>query len=179
MWLVYLLALVVGGGLLLVQAISGGHDMVETGSAADIQHHGAGPGLLSIRSAVYGVFTFGFVGAALHIPGLARPLAALALAAVSGLAASLAAGFTFARLGSADASGATSFVEARGRRGRVLLPCAADRPGKIRLELGGQQVDMKATSAGALIPAGTEVVVVEVLEDVARVAPIGGTGGAA
>ena len=61
----------------------------------------------------------------------------------------------------------------------MLLPCTADRPGKIRLELGGQQVDMKATSGGPLIPAGAEVVVVEVLEDVARVAPIGGTGGAA
>jgi membrane protein implicated in regulation of membrane protease activity len=179
MWLVYLLALVVGGGLLLVQAISGGHDTAETGFTADIQHHGAGPGLLSVRAAVYGLFTFGFVGAALHIPGLASRWAALALAAASGLAASLAAGFTFARLGSADASGATSYGEARGRRGRVLLPCTADRPGKIRLELGGQTVDMKATSAGAPIPAGTEVVVVEVSEDMARVAPIGGVGGAA
>jgi hypothetical protein len=61
----------------------------------------------------------------------------------------------------------------------VLLPCSAERPGKIRLELGGQQVDMKAISGGPLLPAGTEVVVVEVLEDVARVAPIEGTGGAA
>jgi hypothetical protein len=37
---------------------------------------------------------------------------------------------------------------------------------------------MKATTVGALIPAGTEVVVVEVREDVALVAPaplLGGT----
>jgi membrane protein implicated in regulation of membrane protease activity len=179
MWLVYLLALVVGGGLLFVQAVSGGHDSMEAGPHPDVQHHGAGPGLLSIRSAIYGLFTFGFVGAALHIPGLTSRLAALALAATSGLAAALAAGFTFARLGSAEASGAASLLEAKGRRARVLLPCAPDRPGKIRLELGGQQVDMKATSGGALIPAGVEVVVVDVREDVARVAPIGGTGGAA
>jgi membrane protein implicated in regulation of membrane protease activity len=179
MWLVYLLALVVGGGLLLVQSVSGGHDSVETGLHPDVQHHGAGPGLLSVRSAIYGLFTFGFVGAALHIPGLARPLAALALASASGLAAALAAGLTFAHLGSAEASGAASLLEAKGRRARVLLPCSAERPGKIRLELGGQQVDMKAISGGPLLPAGTEVVVVEVLEDVARVAPIEGTGGAA
>jgi membrane protein implicated in regulation of membrane protease activity len=178
MWLVYLLALVVGGGLLLVQAISGGHDAVDAdGVHPDVQHHGGGPGLLSLRSAVYGVFTFGFVGGALHVPGIAGPWAALALAAVSGLAASLAAGYTFARLGSEEASGAASYVEAKGRPARVLLPCAPDRPGKIRLALGGQQVDMKATSGGPLIPAGTQVVVVEVVDDVARVAPVAGTGG--
>ncbi len=177
MWLVYLLALVVGGGLMFVQAVSGGHESVDGGHTFDVQHHGAGPGLLSIRSAIYGLFAFGFVGAALHILGLARPLAALVLAAGSGLAALLAAGAVFARLGSAEASGAASLEEARGRRGRVLLPCESERAGKIRLELGGQQVDMKATSAGAPIPAGTEVVVIEVRDDVARVAPTVGTGG--
>ena len=118
------------------------------------------------------------VGSALHIPGITSPLAALSLAGLSGLGAALAAGFTFARLGRADASGAASLHEAKGRRARVLLPCAADRPGKIRLDLGGQQVDMMATSGGPLIPAGVEVVVLEVREDVARVAPIAGTGGA-
>lgn len=178
MWLAYVLALVVGGGLLLVQAISGGHHAVE-GGASDVQHHGAGPGVLSLRSAVYGLFTFGFVGAALHIPRLATPAAALGLAALSGLAATVGAGLTFSRLGSADASGAASLVQATGRRARVLLACAPDRRGKIRLDLGGQQVDMQATSVGGVIPAGAEVVVVEVREDVARVAPTFGTGGAA
>jgi hypothetical protein len=171
MWLVYLLALVVGGGLLFVQAVSGGHETAVSGHAPDIQHHGAGPGLLSVRSAIYGLFAFGFVGAALHILRLTRPLPALALALVSGGAAMVIAGFTFSRLGSADASGAASLAEATGRRARVLLPCSADRPGKIRLELGGQQVDMQATTDGAPIPAGVEVVVTEVREDVARVVP--------
>ncbi len=179
MWLAYVLALVVGGGLLFMQAVSGGHHAVEGGDAPDVQHHGAGPGVLSLRSAIYGLFTFGFVGGALHIPGLATPRAALLLAALSGLAATVAAGLTFSRLGSADASGAASLLEAKGRHARVLLACTADRPGKIRLDLGGQQVDMQATSTGGIIPAGAEVVVVEVREDVARVAPNGGTGGAA
>jgi membrane protein implicated in regulation of membrane protease activity len=178
MWLVYLLALVVGGGLLFVQSVSGGHESVGGAHSLDVQHHGAGPGLLSVRSAIYGLFAFGFVGAALHIPGLTGRLSALALAAASGIGAALLAGATFARLGSPAASGATSLLEARGRRARVLLPCAADRPGKIRLELGGQQVDMTATSDGPAIPAGVEVVVVEVRDDVARVAPAVRTGGA-
>jgi hypothetical protein len=177
MWLVYLLALVLGGGLMLVQAISGGHDTVDAGHALDVQHHGGGPGVLSIRSFIYGLFAFGFVGAALHIPGLAGRGSAFFIALASGVAAGLAAGFTFARLGSAAASGAASLAEAAGHRARVLLPCAPDRPGKIRLELGGQQVDMKATTAGAPIPEGAEVVVVEVREDVALVAPVPRSGG--
>jgi membrane protein implicated in regulation of membrane protease activity len=177
MWLVYLLALVLGGGLMLVQAVSGGHDMVDPGHALDIQHHGAGPGVLSIRSFIYGLFAFGFVGAALHIPGIASSRSALLLALASAVGAGLIAGFTFARLGSAAASGAASLHEAAGRRARVLLPCSAERPGKIRLDLGGQQVDMKATTSGAPIPAGAEVVVVEVREDVALVAPAPLTGG--
>ena len=162
---------------MLVQALSGGHDTVDAGHSLDIQHHGGGPGVLSIRSFIYGVFAFGFVGAALHIPGITSRRSALLIALASGVAAGLAAGLTFARLGSAAASGAASLHEAAGRRARVLLPCAADRPGKIRLELGGQQVDMKATTVGALIPAGTEVVVVEVREDVALVAPAPLSGG--
>jgi hypothetical protein len=177
MWLVYLLALVLGGGLMIVQAVSGGHDTVDPGHALDIQHHGAGPGLLSIRSFIYGLFAFGFVGAALHIPGITSPRSALLIALASGVGAGLAAGFTFARLGSAAASGAASLQEAAGRHARVLLPCSADRPGKIRLDLGGHQVDMKATTVGAVIPAGASVVVVEVREDVALVAPAPVTGG--
>jgi membrane protein implicated in regulation of membrane protease activity len=177
MWLVYLLALVVGGGLLFVQMVSGGHESIGGGHSADVQHHGAGPGLLSIRSVVYGLFAFGFVGVALHVPRITGRGVTFVLATASGVAATLAAGFTFSRLGSVEASGAASLVQATGRRARVLLPCAPERPGKIRLELGGQQVDMKATTSGPAIPAGAEVVVVEVQDDVARVAPALGTGG--
>jgi membrane protein implicated in regulation of membrane protease activity len=177
MWLVYVLALVLGGGLMLVQAVSGGHDTVDAGHSLDIQHHGGGPGVLSIRFFIYGLFAFGFVGTALHVLRITGRWTAFALALASGVAAGLAAGYTFARLGSSSASGAASLHEATGRRARVLLPCAPDRPGKIRLELGGQQVDMKATTSGPPIPAGAEVVVVEVREDVALVAPGPRTGG--
>jgi len=174
MWLVYLLALVIGGGLLFVQAISGGHDSVAGGHDAGIQHHGAGPGLVSIRSTVYGLFAFGFVGAALDLLAITGHGAAFALALASGVAATLAAGFTLARLGSVEASGAASLEQARGRRGRVLIECGRERPGKIRVELGGQQVDVKAITDGPTISAGAEVVVVEVRDDVARVAPAAG-----
>ena len=176
MWLVYLLALVVGGGLLFVQLVSGGHD-AHAGHPGDVQHHGAGPGLVSVRSAIYGLFAFGFVGAALRIPGLTSKAAAFLIALASGIATTLAAGYTFSRLGSVEASGAASLSDAVGRRARVLIPCSPERPGKIRLEIGGQQVDMHAVCSGSGIAAGTEVVVIEVEENMARVAPAAGRGG--
>ena len=76
MWLLYLLAIVLGGGSLLIQVLSGGdhaHDHDFGGP-----DHPDGPGLLSTRSVVYGLFTFGFVGALLHVPGLVEPGTALA-----------------------------------------------------------------------------------------------------
>jgi len=156
MWLAYVLALVVGGGLLLVQAISGGHHDVETGAAPDVQHHGAGPGVLSLRSAIYGLFTFGFVGAALHIPRLATPGAALGLAVLSGLAAMVGAGLTFSRLGSADASGAASLGQATGRRARVLLACAQGERHVLGLQMACDVLEGAGYAikhAGADLPA--------------------------
>jgi membrane protein implicated in regulation of membrane protease activity len=177
MWLVYLLALVVGGGLLFVQLVSGGHDAHGGGHPGDVQHHGAGPGLVSVRSAIYGLFAFGFVGAALRIPGLTSKAASFLIALASGIATTLAAGYTFSRLGSVEASGAASLGDAVGRRARVLIPCSPERPGKIRVEIGGQQVDMTAVCSGSGIAAGTDVVVIAVEENMARVAPAtrGGT----
>jgi len=160
---------------MLVQALSGGHDMIDAGHSLDIQHHGGGPGVLSIRSFIYGLFTFGFVGAALHVLRITGHGPALLLALASGVGGGLAAGLTFARLGSPSASGAASLHEAKGRQARVLLPCTKERPGKIAL--GGQEVDMTATTGGPPIPAGALVVVVEVREDMALVAPAPPTGG--
>ena len=151
MWLVYLLALVVGGGLLLVQAISGGHDTVDAGHSLGrpAPRRGPGPPVAPLR--IYGLFTFGFVGRGPAHPGHRRARGRLCCwPLASGVAAALAAGFTFARLGSADASGRGLAASRRGAARRACCCRAApDRPGKIRLDLGGQQVDMKATSGGA------------------------------
>ena len=76
MWLLYLLALILGGGMLLVQMLAGGdgHDVDHDLGHVDATHPHDGPGLLSIRSAMYGLFTFGLVGgrAARPGPGAAR-----------------------------------------------------------------------------------------------------------
>jgi membrane protein implicated in regulation of membrane protease activity len=172
MWLLYLFALILGGGILLLQ-LFGGKDLHSHHVEVSHDHtldHTAEPGVISTRSAIYALFTFGFVGALLHIPGLAGTYASLAIAVASALVAGAFAGYAFAQVGHPDASGAASFAEARGRRARVLLACTPDRLGKVRLELMGQTVDLRAVSQRGELAAGTEVVIVDVRDDVAHVA---------
>ena len=168
MWLLYLLALVLGGGSLLIQLLSGGdhaHDHDFSGP-----DHPDGPGLLSTRSVVYGLFTFGFVGALLHVPGLVEPRTALAVAVVSALVAGVAVGQVFRTLGDASASGAAAIDEARGREGRVLVSCGKGRRGKVRVGLKGQTVDVLATTDAEHIAVGAAVTIVDVKDGVAHVA---------
>ncbi len=182
MWLLYLLALVLGGGLLFVQLVGGGHH----DGAGHLGHFGGGdhlggpdhhaqqgPGVLSIRSVTYGLFAFGFVGTSLHALRLAGELATLAVAAAAGAAVALAVGTALRSLSDPAASGEAALIEARGRSGRVLVPLSRDQRGKVRVQIKGQTVDLLATTTGGLLPAGAEVVVVEVKGDVAEVVAAG------
>ena len=175
MWLLYAVAFLLGAGILLIQLLSGGHHG-HAAAGPDIGHDGGGhhaahgPSLMSLRSASYGVFTFGFVGGTLHVLGLTSPTAALIVALVAGLGVMLGVGLTFQRLGDPAVSGEAGLHEARGATGRVLVDCARGREGKVRVTLKGQTVDMLATTDEDAIPAGTEVVVEDVQDMVARVA---------
>jgi hypothetical protein len=167
MWLLYLIALVLGGGILLVQLFAGDHGHDHDFGGPD---HPDGPGLLSTRALVYGLFTFGLVGGLLHVPGLAEPRTALAIAAASGIAATVAVGQVFRHLGDASASGAAAIDEARGREGRVLVSCGKGRRGKVRVGLAGQTVDVLATTDAEHIAAGAVVTILDVKDGVAHVA---------
>jgi membrane protein implicated in regulation of membrane protease activity len=175
MWLLYLLALILGGGILLVQLLAGtDHHAIDHGAFDNGDHGGPhpyeGPGVLSIRSATYGLFVFGVVGGVLHVLGLASPGLALAGGLVTGALTTFFVGLTFKRLSDPQATGEAGFHEAKGGVGRVLVACTRASHGKIRVTLKGQQVDMLATTDDESIPAGTEVRVVDVRDDVAHVA---------
>jgi membrane protein implicated in regulation of membrane protease activity len=178
MWLLYALALILGGGLLLVQLLGGHHDGADhlggdhLGGSED--HVGQGPGLLSTRSLTYGLFAFGFVGASLYALRLVAPWAALAIAATTAVAVTLGVGSTLRAVGDPAASGEAALDEARGRSGRVLVPLSRDRQGKVRVQIKWQTVDLLATTRGDDLAMGTEVVVVRVLGDVAEVVAAGG-----
>lgn len=179
MWVLYALALVLGGGLLLVQLLGGAHHDGAGHFGGDHlggpdHHPGAGPSVLSTRSLTYGLFAFGFVGASLYALRLVAPWAALAIAAAAAVAVTLAVGSTLRAVGDPAASGEAGLDDARGRPGRVLVALSRERPGKVRVQIKGQTVDVIATTSGADLPVGTEVVVVSVREDVAEVAAAGG-----
>jgi membrane protein implicated in regulation of membrane protease activity len=166
MWLVYLVALIVGGGVLLLQIVSGlGH--VDHG----LDLHPSGPGLLSTRAAMFGLLGFGMVGAPVHVLGLLTPRGAFVLALASGMACAVLTGLAFRRLGHQGASGSASFEEARGQRARVIVACAPGRRGKVRVSLKGMLVDMMAEGP-VEIPAGAAVRILDVQDDVARVEPV-------
>ena len=170
MWLVYAIALVLGGGTVLLQVLAGGDHHIGTADASlDAHHAPTGPGILSTRSVTFAAFGFGLVGAVLHVLRLASPGAVLALAVVSGVVAGLVAGLAFRALGHPGASGEAGFHEAKGQRARVLVPCAREQRGKIRARIKGQLVDMMATTDEAQIAAGREVLIIEVKGDVAHV----------
>ena len=178
MWLLYLLALILGGGLLFVQLVSGGHHdggnhFGHIGGHDHLggpDHHAEqGPGVLSMRSVTYGLFAFGFVGTSLHGLRLAGEPAALAVAAVAAAGVTLGVGTTLRSLGDPAASGEAALVEARGRSGRVLVPLSRDQRGKVRVQIKGQTVDLLATTSGGELKAGQEVVVLDVRGDVAEV----------
>ena len=169
MWLVYLIAVVLGGGSLLIQLVAGDHG---PGDAGDVDHP-SGPGLLSTRALVYGLFTFGFVGGLLHVFAIVGAWTAFAVGVGSALATGAAVALTLKNLDDPSASGAAGYDEARGRRARVLVGCAPGQRGKVRVSLKGHEVDMLATTDEPSVAAGAEVVIVDVRDGVAHVAAAG------
>jgi len=170
MWLVYAIALILGGGTVLLQVLAGtDHHIGAAEASLDAHHAPTGPGILSTRSLTFAVFAFGLVGGLLQVLHLAAPGAVAGLAVASGVVAGLVAGLAFRTLGHEGASGQAGFHEAKGQRARVLVPCARAQRGKIRARIKGQLVDMMATTDEAQIGAGREVVIVDVKDDVAHV----------
>ena len=145
MWLVYAIALILGGGTVLLQVLAGAdHHIGAADASLDAHHAPTGPGILSTRSVTFAVFAFGLV-------------------------AGLVTGLAFRALGHEGASGEAGFHEAKGQRARVLVPCGREQRGKIRARIKGQLVDMMATTDEAQIGAGREVLIIEVKDDVAHV----------
>lgn len=166
MWLVYLVALIVGGGILLLQIASGlGHHFDHV-----TDHHPGGPGMLSTRAVTFGLMAFGMVGTPAQILGLLSPVATFAVAALSGLAGAVLTGFTLQQLGDPAASGAASLQEAKGQTGRVIVACVPGSRGKVRLSLKGMTVDMVAVSQTA-IPVDASARILDVHDEVAEVEP--------
>lgn len=174
---VYLFSLVLGGGFLaasLLGDVLGGGVDVDAGGET-LEDHSAASRIFSFRTAVYALFGFGVVGATLTWLG-SDPLPAAAFALVGGATAGLLIhlGFRFLKRTETGAhAGDVSFV---GLPGTVTLPLSPTTPGQVAVERGSRRIVLRAlphATRGEPDPSQwRSVVIVEMSDGVARVAPV-------
>jgi membrane protein implicated in regulation of membrane protease activity len=153
----YLIALVVGGGLLGASIVLGGHD------APGHDVHGAehlapagkeGPlggaesylyWLVSVRFWTFFVAFFGLTGLVFDGLGLvASQWVTLVIAVAVGTTSGSSAMLVLRKLTTDDANSAVETRDYVGRTGRVLVGFAAGGVGKVRLEVKGSSIDLLA-----------------------------------
>jgi membrane protein implicated in regulation of membrane protease activity len=193
MALVYLFALVVALGVLLLQILMGGRggghhgDFGHAaqmhaggghahGSHAHAQKQGADDGepafwtlLLSLRFWLFAALGFGLSGSLLHLFALASPAGTVFIASGAGLASGLFASMAFRALRRGSAGTEARSSAAVGKLGRVVVACGKGLTGQIRVELAGSSVDMMATTDDDAIPRGESVLVEDLREGIAHV----------
>jgi hypothetical protein len=171
-FLLYLFALVIGGGLLVFSLV--GHD----GDAHGHDAHGHDAlKFLSIRTLTYFLFAFGGVGAILAKSWhrTTAPLVFLA-AAAAGLLVGAAAHYAFAYLRRTDSGGREAGDEGFiGLTGRVTVPIGSGSMGKVLVERAGRTIELIARpleTAGSPPAKWKSVIVVEMTKGTAVVAPL-------
>lgn len=169
---IYLVSLIVGGGLLLFSLLGDfGHHEVDAGT----DHGYDGLKWLSLRTITYFLFGFGATGAALSWAWPESSLLVVAIAAAVGLGVggSSAAVFSYLRRDESGAhEGDESFV---GLSGRVTIPLSRGAPGKVLVRRGDRAYELLAKPFGTDVHAPdrwTSVVVVEMRGGTAVVAPL-------
>jgi membrane protein implicated in regulation of membrane protease activity len=182
---VYLAALLVALGIVAVQFFGGGegHDVgghdVPSDLAGDVpigahvsgENDGASAAslFLSTRFWTFALLALGLVGALLTLFRLASPFATGALAVGSGVASGLFAALVFRALRRSGAWTGATLDETIGTVGRVLVPCARGRVGKVRVLVKGATVDLLAMTDAAEIEVGARVLVAAIEGGIARV----------
>lgn len=194
MGIIYIAALIIGGGVLAVQLLMGheadadahvdaghlgaghlGAGHVSGGHVSDVHDaaHDAGGFaaiVLSLRFWTFGLLAFGLSGALLEYVVRAGALLTPLLAAGMGLASGYFAAWLISvliRTGSSSGAGDTDAV---GQVGKVLVSLSKEQPGKVRVELKGQSIDYLAiTDEEAALEAGADVLVEEANDGTLRV----------
>jgi len=192
---VYLAALILGLGVLLLQFVMPGADAdgahaPELGGHGDIDlhhdvggHHGGhGDGhsdssaiaiFLSFRFWTFGLMAFGFVGTLLHFLKLANPVISLSAAVSVGLLSGFLASFAMRAIARSQTSSGGEADEAVGQIGRVLVPLERGKHGKVRIEVHGRLVDLIATTDDENLEGGATVMVEEMRGTTAHVSRAG------
>jgi membrane protein implicated in regulation of membrane protease activity len=191
---VYLAALILGLGVLLLQFVMPGADAdgahaPELGGHGDIDvhhdvgghgGHGDGQGdsgaiaiFISFRFWTFGLMAFGFVGTLLHFLKLAGHVTSLTAAVSVGLLSGFLASFAMRAIARSQTSSGGEADEAIGQIGRVLIPLERGKHGKIRIEVHGRLVDLIATTDDERLEGGATVMVEEMRGTTAHVSRAG------
>lgn len=159
---VYLAALIIGAGTLLLQAVLGHDHDADGDHDHDHDDGGAASLLLSSRFWIFLALAFGLSGALLTLFRLAGSTLIFVLASGSGLGSGLLAALVIRALKRGQVSGVANADEAIGRIAEVLIPCERGRIGKVRLQLRGQTMDLLARGGDEAIGAGSKVVIEDI-----------------
>jgi membrane protein implicated in regulation of membrane protease activity len=172
---IYWFALIVGGGMLAASFFGDFFDA----EVDDVDTEGGGDShaakVLSLRNLTYFLFAFGAMGLALHWFAPLAALVAAVIAAGVGLAAAGAAAQLLGyvqRTESGERQEEDSFV---GCTGRLTLPFAADHAGRVVIQRGAREYELRARpfDAGAgQARIGASIIVVEMDGGTALVAPV-------
>ncbi|MFO0755612.1 MAG: NfeD family protein [Byssovorax sp.] len=173
MGLVYVAALVIGLGVLLLQAVlghgAGGHDLGDGHAGhADTGAGGFVGALLAIRFWIFASLAFGLSGSLIHAFSLAGPIATFLIALGAGVASGFFAVLAFRAVASA-AVPAPGARQAIGQVGKVLVPLGRGQVGQVRVALQGSSVDLMATTDEEALARGEEVLVDDVNGSIAHV----------
>ena len=182
----YVLCLAVGGGFLTLSFfgdfLEGGAEIgadADVGTDPDALSHGGVAQLFSVRAAVNALFGFGAAGTLLHLLwGGGQPVLTAVVAGGAGVASGALIGSVFGylkRTESGTMRGERSFV---GLTGEVSLEIAPGGRGSVTVRRGDRRVRIRARAADArgdagALAAGQPVVVVEMRDGIASVAPVG------
>ncbi len=183
----YIFSVVVGGGILALSLFGDFFDSdvdadagVDLDAGADVAVDGTEIArLLSLRALVYVLFGFGGAGLVLHlIWGGAQPVLTAAIAAGMGLGSGALVTTVFGYLKRTEAGAIQGEAALVGLRGEVVMAIAAGDTGEVRIRSGERQYRMRARSddlegGEAALEAGRVVMVVDVKDGVAYVAPVG------
>jgi len=153
MVLLYVMSLIVGGGLLVLSLVAGGEvgaaDGVDGGGLEGTESgEGSSGSALPLASMFFWTFFlafFGLTGVLLSFlaPGAGTLLTVL-FAVGMGVGAALIASRVLRGLGRSEVDSSVRPTDLVGRLGRVVVPVGREQPGKIRVELKGRTVELLA-----------------------------------
>jgi len=175
----YIVAAIVGGGLVLMTLFSGhgdaGHEVSadhDVSGDHDIAHGDVWLPFLSLRFWTYFLMVFGLTGISLTtIARSVEPVAAL-LSAGTGLGVGLVVSFLLHWAKRMQADNATRSQDFLGREATVIVPIRPGLEGKVRVEVKGETIELLALPYEEREIAREENVVIVSLEnDRARVIP--------